>query len=260
MRIRGVLMVCVLALAACGGSGPKTSLTVYAAASLTKAFSAIEQSFEAANPEIDVQLSFAASNQLRTQIAEGAPADVFASASGVDMQTLVEAGSIDATQVVPFARNRLVVVYPQANPGKLGALADLARPGVKLIVADAQVPAGAYTFAMLDRLSADQAFGSDFRRQVEANIVSRELNVKQVVAKIRLGEAEAGIIYVSDVTADLAPLVGQIAIADQFNQIVTYPIAPLKASAHPASAAQFVAYVLSAAGQAELTRYGFLGR
>ncbi len=260
MAIRGVLVVVVLALAACGGSGPKIPLTVYAASSLTETFSILEQSFEAAHPEIDVQLSFAASSQLRTQIEQGAPAAVFASASSKDMQGLVDAGYVDGAAVLPFARNRLIVIYPQTNPGNLAALADLARPGVKLIVADANVPVGAYTFTLLDALSADSALGSDFRRQVEANIVSRELNVKQVVAKIRLGEGDAGVVYISDVTADLAPLVGRIAIPDQFNQIVTYPIAPIKASPYAASADQFIAYVLSAAGQAELVRHGFLGR
>lgn len=258
MRMRIVLLGLISVLVACDGPAPKKTLTVYAAASLTEAFTALEQPFEQAQPDIDVQFSFAGSNQLRTQLEQGAPADVFASASAGDMQLLVERNWVDPARVQPFARNRLVVIYPNDNPGRLTSLLDLARPGVSLIVADRQVPVGKYTAAMFSALRADPTYGIDFAQGVEQNIVSRELNVKQVVAKVRLGEADAGVVYVSDLTPELAIQVGQIAIPDQFNQVAIYPIAPLKDSAHAARADQFIAYVLSDSGQTTLQQFGFV--
>ena len=258
---RRILFVALVGwLAACGGAAQKRSLNVFAAASLTESFNAMEAPFERAHPEIDVQFNFAGSNQLRTQIEQGAPAGVFASASAKDMQGLVAGQQVDAAQVQPFARNRLIVIFPKDNLGKVQSLADLARPGLKLIVADANVPVGGYTFAMLDALSANPIYGADFRVRVERNIVSRELNVKQVAAKIRLGEGDVGVVYASDVTADLAPLVGTLAVPNEFNQIAVYPIAPTRNAANAADAALFVDYVLSSDGQAALMKAGFIGK
>ncbi len=231
---------------------PQT-LTVFAASSLTDAFGEIGKAFEAANPGVTVTLNFAASGALRTQIEEGAPADVFASASGKEMDTLVT-GSL-VTKDVPqiFLTNKLVVIMPANNPAALEKLEDLAKPGIKLVLAAETVPVGNYARQALDKMNG--SFGADFKDKVLANVVSNEDNVKQAVAKVQLGEADAGIVYVSDVLA--APELKSIEIPADLNVIAKYPIAPLTKSANADLAAKFVEYVLSAEGQALLQKWGF---
>ncbi|MEO8083889.1 MAG: molybdate ABC transporter substrate-binding protein [Ardenticatenales bacterium] len=231
-------------------------LTVLAAASLAEPFAEIGRAFEAANPGVRVAISFAGSQQLATQIGEGAPADVFASANERQMDRVVAAGEADGAAVQTFARNRLVVVTPSDNPGGVAALADLARPGLKLVVAAAGVPVGDYTRAFLVRASALPEFTAAYSPTVLANVVSYEDDVKSVLAKVRLGEADAGIVYTSD--AGTGVDVRRIDIPDDLNVIAAYPIAPLAHAKDAALAERFVAAVLGAPAQAALERYGFI--
>ena len=231
---------------------PQT-LTVFAASSLTDAFGEISKAFEAANPGVTVTLNFAGSGALRTQIEEGAPADVFASASGKEMDTLVTGSFV--TKDVPqiFLTNKLVVILPANNPAALKKLEDLAKPGIKLVLAAETVPVGNYARQALDKMNG--SFGADFKDKVLANVVSNEDNVKQVVAKVQLGEADAGIVYISDSIA--APELKSIEIPADLNIIAKYPIAPLTKSENADLAAKFIEYVLSAEGQAVLAKWGF---
>ncbi|MBV9788714.1 MAG: molybdate ABC transporter substrate-binding protein [Chloroflexi bacterium] len=235
-----------------------TSLTVFAAASLTEAFGEIGQQFEQQHG-IKVTFNFAGSQQLSQQLAQGAEADVFASANRQEMQNAITSGSVISGTEQIFVRNRLVVIVPKDNPGQISQLQDLARSGLKLVFAAEQVPVGGYTQQALTKMSADPAFGSDFGTKVIANVVSQEQNVKSVVTKVSLGEADAGVVYTSDVTPAVSDTIATVAIPDTFNQIAAYPIAPT--SDPPAGqelAQQFVDFVLSAEGQSILGRYNFI--
>lgn len=231
------------------------TLTVFAAASLTDAFGEIGKAFESANPGVTVTFNFAGSQTLQTQIQQGAAADVFASASGTNMDALVAGGLVDKSSPQIFLTNRLVVILPPDNPANLQALQDLAKPGLKIVLGDVSVPAGKYARQILNNMSKDPSFGTDFATRVLASVVSNETDVKQVVAKVQLGEADAGIVYVSDATA--APTLKTIEIPSNLNVVAKYPIAKLIKSANPDLAAAFASYVLSADGQAILKKWGF---
>lgn len=233
------------------------TLTVFAAASLTDAFTEIGEAFEAANPTVDVIFSFGSSSQLAAQLAEGAPADVFASASASQMKIAQESGRIAGTPIT-FVKNRLVLITPSDNPANIGGLADLAIEGVALVVAAPAVPVREYTETLLTKLAADPGYGESYREAVIANIVSEEDNVRQVSAKVALGEADAGIVYLSDVTPDIVSDVLTFPIPDAFNTIATYPIAVTDDSGVPEIAAAFVDYVLSDEGQAILEAWNFV--
>lgn len=231
---------------------PRT-LTVFAAASLTDAFTEIGKNFEAEHPGVTMTFNFAGSPALRTQIEQGAPADVFASANTKEMDTLVTGTLVaDGTQLI-FLTNKLVVILPANNPAALEKLADLANPGIKLVLAAEEVPVGKYARQALDSMNG--SFGTDFKAKVLANVVSNEDNVKQVVAKVQLGEADAGFVYTSDAVA--APDLKTIEIPAELNVIAKYPIAPLVKSAKADLAKAFIDYVLSADGQAVLQKWGF---
>lgn len=231
------------------------TLLVFAAASLTDAFEEIATAFEAENPGVDVLFNFAGSSALATQLVEGAPADVFASANTRQMRVAIEAGRI-AEQPLVFARNWLVLIAPADNPANIASLRDLANPGVKLVVAAPEVPVRVYTDVMLARLASVPTYGSVYRTAVLANVVSEEDNVRQVFLKVALGEADAGIVYQSDVTPDAAVLT--IPIPRVVNSLATYPIAITDDSQNPELARAFVDFVRSDDGQSILTRWGFL--
>ena len=233
-------------------------LTVFAAASLTESFGELAKQFEAAHPGVKVAINFAGSQQLRAQLEQGAQADVFASANTKEMNAAIQSSLVVSGTQKTFARNRLVAIFPKDNPGKIATLADLARPGLKLVVADKAVPVGQYTLDMLTKMSKDSAYGADFAAKVEKNVVSRENDVKAVLAKVRLGEADAGVVYSTDVTPAAAQDVTALTIPDQFNQLASYPIAALAKASQPDLAQQFVDLVQSDAGQQLLSRYGFI--
>jgi molybdate transport system substrate-binding protein len=157
-----------------------------------------------------------------------------------------------------FARNLLVVVVPAKNPAGIHTLQDLAQPNIKLILTNKDVPVGNYARQALEKMSQDAAFGADFSKRVLANLVSEEANVKQVASKVQLGEADAGIVYSTDVSPALRSVVRVIQIPPPLNVIAHYPIVAVKGTRHEAGARAFIAYVLSPAGQAILARHGFL--
>ena len=236
---------------------PQT-LTVFAAASLTESFTELGKQFEAAHPGVKAVFNFAGSQQLRAQLEQGAQADVFASANTKEMNAAIQDSLVISGTQKTLARNRLVAIFPKDNPGKIETLADLATPGLKLVVADKAVPVGQYTLDMLDKMGQDPTYGAGFADKVQANVVSRENDVKAVVSKVRLGEADAGVVYSTDVTPAAAQDVTPLAIPDQFNQLATYPIAALAKAPQPELAQQFVDLVLSDAGQELLAGYGFI--
>ncbi len=231
------------------------TLTVFAAASLTNAFEEIGKGFEKTSPGVIVRFSFAGSQILRMQIEQGAAVDVFASADHKNMDLLITDKLLYSNSYQDFVSNKLVVILPPGNPVGVKTLADLADPKLKLILADSSVPAGKYARQVLANLSADPTFGSDFSERVLSNVVSNETDVKQVVTKVKLGEADAGIAYISDAIA--SPDLVTILIPDQFNVIAQYPIAVLNNTHELELSKAFIAYVLSPAGQAVLSQWGF---
>ncbi len=260
MKARFVLVVMLLGLVV--GTTPAVArehseLTVFAAASLTDAFTEIGAAFTAAHPDVDVVFNFGGSSTLAAQLSEGAPADVFASANNKQMQVVVDAERV-TSEPQTFARNQLVLIVPADNPAGIESLDDLANPGIKLVVAAPEVPVRVYTDAMLDALAADPAYGADFRDAVVANFVSEEDNVRQVAAKVALGEADAGVVYSSDVTPDIAEDVITLPIADAYNTLATYPIAPIADSANLEQAQVFVDFVLGDEGQDILVKWGLI--
>jgi molybdate transport system substrate-binding protein len=234
------------------------TLTVLAAASLTESFTEIGQIFEAQNEGVTVAFSFAGSQALAEQLGQGAEADVFASASNKYMTAAIDAGRVNADDSQTFANNKLVVIFPADNPGDVTSLQDLAKSGLMIILADETVPVGKYSLEFLDKASADATYGSDYKDSVLANVVSFEDNVKAVVTKISLGEADAGIVYVTDITSDVTESIGTLDIPDELNSIATYPIAPIADSKNADLADAFVTLVLSDEGQAVLAKYGFV--
>jgi molybdate transport system substrate-binding protein len=273
-----VLSLFSLLLAACGDTTPPTippptaaattpatisggtvsgEVIVFAASSLTDPFNRIKADLEKANPGLKVTYNFGGSNTLQAQLEQGAKADVFASANQTEMNNALK-GELVAGKGVVFAQNRLVVILPANNPGKIRKLQDLAKPGLKIVTTQKDVPVGGYTLQALDKMSQDPAFSPDFAAKVRANFVSQESNVKQVVAKVQLGEADAGVCYLTDISALLRPDLTTLEIPDRFNTLADYPIAPLKAAPNPAAARLFIAYLLGPQGQATLKSYNFI--
>ncbi len=232
-------------------------ITVFAASSLTAAFTEIGDVFHEANPDAGATFNFAGSQDLRTQLEQGASADVFAAADTKQMDMAVASGVV-ADESTIFAHNRLVVIVPKANEAGIATLQDLANPGIKLVLASADVPVGNYSRQFLDKASADPAFGADYKDRVLANLVSEEANVKQVSAKVQLDEADAGIVYSSDVTPELAEDVTIIEIPDAFNVIASYPIALTAEPPNSTTAQGFIDFVLGDEGQAILRTNGFI--
>ncbi len=233
-------------------------LNVLAAASLIDSFNEIGAIFEERNPGVKVSFSYAGSQQLAQQLAQGVEADVFASASPKYMDSAIASKRVNKEEARIFVKNRLVVVFPKDNPAKLTRLADLAKAGLKLDIADKSVPVGQYTLDFLDKASADPTFAPNFKEAVLKNVVSYEENVKSVVTKVSLGEVDAGIVYVTDITPNVALKLGKLDIPDALNTIATYPIAPISSSTKADLARAFVALVLSPDGQAVMSKYGFI--
>jgi molybdate transport system substrate-binding protein len=258
-RILVLAAAAALALAACGDSNDDTGggdgspaesaeLTVSAAASLTEAFGDIGAAFEDANPGSTVTFNFGPSDGLSTQINEGAPVDVFASASPKWMDAVQDDGP-GVEGRTEFAKNELAIIVPTGNPARIEGIEDLAEDGVKLVLAAEGVPVGDYAREALDNAGvADAAL---------ANVVSNEEDVKAVVTKVVSGDADAGIVYVTDVTADVQDQVEMIQIPDDVNVIATYPIAVVTGSQEADLAQRFVDYVLGE-GQQTLADHGFL--
>ena len=229
---------------ASASSSPSVSgdITVLAAASLTESFTTLGSQFEAAHPGVTVTFGFAGSSALVTQITSGAPADVFASASGKNMDQVVAAGAAADPRV--FAKNAMEIAVPPTNPGQVTGLDSLADADVKTALCQAQVPCGA---------AAEKVFAN---AGLTVTPVTLEPDVKSVLSKVQLGEVDAGVVYVTDVLAAGDKVTG-VEIPADVNASTSYPIATLTKSANAATAAAFVDYVLSPAGAAVLAAAGF---
>ncbi len=282
LRILGFLVMLLTAALACGASskeslpvaasapapsttasqvpgGPQFTgeLTVFAATSLTVAFNEVKTAFHAKNPRVSVTYNFAGTPTLRTQLEQGAKADVFASANVQQMDLAVKGGVIQGDAVL-FAANKLVVVTPAfstlvTTPG------DLARPGVKLVLALKDVPVGGYARDAIAKMDASGEYGQGFASRTLANLVSEEPNVRQALSKVVLGEADAAIVYGTDVARDISAKVRQVAIPDPFNVLALYPIAVVKGAPNAPAAEQFIAFLRSPEGQAIMAGQGFGG-
>ena len=242
------------AAARSGRSAPSV-LTVFAAASLTDAFEELGTLYRHGHPGTEVRFNFAGSQQLAAQLEHGASADVFASADQRWM-TRVQRLELAAGEPVIFAHNRLAVILPAENPAGIERLEELARPGLKLVLAADAVPAGRYSREVLRNLSRLPGFGWDYERRVLANVVSEEESVKGVVAKVQLGEADAGMVYRSDVTPGITAKFRVLGIPAAANIVASYPIVILAASGAPGAARAFVELVRGAKGRATLARHG----
>ena len=258
MRAAAVLAAVGLVVVGCGGSSsggtveagggppPPSAITgtvnVFAAASLTEAFTTLGTRFEAAHPGVKVVFDFGPSSGLAEQINQGAPADVFASASTTNMDQVVSAGG--ASNPTPFAENVMEVATPPSNPGHVASVSDLANSSVKVALCQAQVPCGA---------TAQKVFTN---AKITVKPVTEEVDVKSVLSKVELGEVDAGVVYVTDVRAAGSKVNG-VVIPANVNASTTYPIAALTKSHNAAAAQAFVAYVVSPTGTSVLTAAGF---
>lgn len=229
---------------------------MFAASSLTDAFNDMAAGFQRANPNARVTFSFGASSQLATQLGQGARADAFASADQTQMDNAKKADAVAGPDTV-FARNRLIIITPKDNPKKIAAVKDLGNDGVKFVTAQTTVPIGQYTLQMLDKASADALIGSDLKSKVEGNTVSREDNVRQVVSKVQLGEADAAVVYSTDATPQVRDQLHIIQVPDAFQVLAAYPIAVARGG-NSAGGEAWVNYVRGQQGQATLAKWGFL--
>ncbi len=253
MRLGMLGVAALVVVAACGGAANpasssttdpvKGTLSVFAAASLTASFNSEKTAFRKLHPNADVMNNFAGSPTLVTQIEQGAPADLFASADQPNMQKIVD-GRLNSGTPQIFTKNKLQIVVAAGNPKKIAGLADLAKPGIVLVLAGPSVPAGNYGKQALRKAG------------VKATPKSLETDVKSVVSKVSLGEADAGIVYVTDVKAGGATVQGVDIPADQ-NVVASYPVVALKNAKNPVAARAFIAFVLSQQGQKILTGAGF---
>ncbi len=242
MRALVVVGVVTLLLAGCAGGRSDGSLTVLAAASLTDAFTAVGQAYEDTTPGSEVRFAFAGSQQLATQVIDGAPADVFAPADWVQMDRVVDAG-LAIEPPVAFVHNELVIAVAPGNPQGITEVADLARPGVAVVLAADEVPAGRYTARLLEQ------------HGVEVAPVSREPSVRAVLSRVALGEADAAIVYTSDVVAADGD-VQRVDIPSADNVAASYPIVVLRDAENPVGAAAFVDFVQSRRARALFSLHG----
>ncbi|HXR27273.1 MAG TPA: molybdate ABC transporter substrate-binding protein [Candidatus Baltobacteraceae bacterium] len=281
-RVSGVVLTVAAVLAACSGAATATptpipatptptvppasaspattpasgSLTIYAASSLTAAFTEMKTAYQNVAPGITMTLSFGASSTLEAQIEQGAPADVFASADTSNPQKLVDKG-LAAGSITTFAGNLLTVIVPLANPAGVQTPADLAKAGLKFVAAGDTVPITKYADMLLANLAQQPGYPAGYVAAVTANIVSKEDNVAAVVSKIELGEGDAAIVYVTD--ADTAGAkVMTISVPAAANVPATYGAVAIKASPNAAAAAALITWLAGPGGQAILAKYGFL--
>jgi molybdate transport system substrate-binding protein len=247
--LRYVAFAVALLVSACGGSAasaqsPPVTISVFAAASLTDSFKALGDGFHQQRSDVTLQFIFAGTPTLVIQIEEGAHADVFASADTTNMDRLRGDGFTLGTPQV-FAHNKLEIAVSPGNPKHITSLTDLAQPGIVYISAGPTVPAGKYAARALQKAG------------VSVTPRSLETDVRSVVSKIELGEADAGIVYTTDIKAAAGKVDG-VAIPDSYNVVATYPLVAVKDSKHVDAANAFIAYVLSATGQSKLESFGFL--
>ena len=229
---------------AAAGQKPSGEVTVFAASSLTESFTAVAKQFEKKHPHVTVKFDFDSSANLAAQIQQGAPADVFASADEANLQKAVDSGDV-TTKPVVFAKNRLEIAVEKGNPKKIKGLADLDKSGLVVVLCADAVPCGKY---------AAEAFAN---ARVTVSPASKEENAKATLSKVSLGEADASVVYVTDVQAAKGGVSG-VKIPDRQNVIATYPIAVTKDSRSSAAAKTWVQFIESKTAQTTLRRFGFL--
>ena len=260
LTLLAALLVSVLAgLTGCGASSTsgkqkEGTLTILAASSLTDAFGELAKTFERQNPGSEVRTSFGASSEMLAQIQQGAPADVFASADQENMDTAVESGLVTGKPEI-FVKNREVVMVPKVNPANIKGLRDLAKPDIKLVLAEEEVPAAEYAREILDKANAE--YGDGFEKDVFSNVVSREVDVRASVNRVAVGDADATFGYASDYTPEIRDRVKVVQIPPDLNIVATYPIATLKDAKSPTLAKKWVDLVTSEEGQRVLKQWGF---
>ena len=270
IRSRFVALACVflmlLGVVSCGGGAGSVSgsggggkkqggtLTILAASSLIDAFGELGKTFEKQNEGVAVKQSFESSSTLLTQIQQGAPADVFASAATEEMDTAVDDGLVAGKPQV-FVKNREIIMVPNDNPADITEFEDVANPGVKLALAQKDVPAADYALQILDKANAQ--YGPDFKKDVLANVVSREADVRASVNRVVVGDADATFGYASDYTVDIRDRVKVVPIPPDLNIIATYPIAALNDAKDPGLAKKWVELVTSKEGQRVLKKWNF---
>jgi len=237
-----------------GGEGGGGTLTVLAGSSLTDAFGELAKTFEEQNPGVEVRQSFESSSTLLAQIQQGAPADVFASASEEEMDTATKDG-LGYGEPEVFVKNREVVMVPKDNPAGIEGFRDVAKPGVKLVLAERGVPAADYALEILGK--ADEEYGAGFEKDVLSNVVSREADVRASVNRVVVGDADATFGYASDFTPDIRDRVDIVPIPPDLNIIATYPVAALKDAKDPELARKWVNLVTGEEGQRVLDKWGF---
>ncbi len=257
------LLCLVGTLSACENSSPngpsaQGKLTVFAASALTDAFKEIGQKFQEAHAGVTVSFTFGDSQTLAQQINQGTAADVFAPDNEAQMNVVIESGKVDASNRNILARTLLVVIFPKNNPAQITRLQDLTKPGLKIVLAAASLPAGQGAVDFLGKASADPTFGSGYKPSVLNNVVAYEQDVKTIINKVSQGQADAGIVYKTDAVANSSQL-GQLSIPANLQTVATYLIAPVVGSKNANTAQQFVEYVLTAADPHEaLIKYGFI--
>ena len=270
IRSRFVALACVflmlLGVVSCGGGAGSVSgsggggkkqggtLTILAASSLIDAFGELGKTFENQNEGVTVKQSFESSSTLLTQIQQGAPADVFASAATEEMDTAVDDGLVAGKPQV-FVKNREIIMVPKDNPADITEFEDVANPGVKLALAQKDVPAADYALQILDKANAQ--YGPVFKKDVLANVVSREADVRASVNRVVVGDADATFGYASDYTVDIRDRVKVVPIPPDLNIIATYPIAALDDAKDPGLAKKWVELVTSKEGQRVLKKWNF---
>ena len=249
-----VLLIAIISVAACNPLSSRKEVVVFAASSLTDSFSEIELAFELLHPEIDLLLNFASSTALLTQIQDSRQAHVFASADLAHMQALLDADLIAKADADIFAQNEILVVLPLENTNAIKGVGDLVNPGLRIVLALPEVPAGAYALQALTAL--EQEIGPGFQQAVIDNVVSREDNVRQVLLKVELGEADVGFVYRTD--AQSSKDVQTLALPESSRPKILYSIGLLNNASNNNEAQSFMAFVLSEEGQAILQSWGFL--
>lgn len=232
-------------------------LTVFAAASLTGVMADIAKDYQLLHPGVKIVYNFDGSQALRTQIEQGASADVFLSANTKHLNALRDKGLMENATIGLFVKNKLAVVTPASNPANIQTLQDLAKPGVRLVIGTREVPVGDYARQILTKMANDTAYGPSYQQTVLGNVISEETAVTAVVAKVQIGEADAGIVYESDITPENRDKFTIIAIPDKFNVIAEYPAGIMKDSRDKDEASRFIDYLKSDPGRATLAKFGF---
>lgn len=258
--IVAVLVIVVIIVAAVSLSTPssagKTRVTVFAAASLTAVFTEMASDYEKNHTNVNLNFDFDGSANLKTQLLNGASADVFASADYKNLNAVATVHLMDNSTIQTFAKNRLVVILPAGNPAGITSLTDLTKSGIKIVIGDTTVPIGNYTRTFLKSITNSTSDFADFQTKFMSNVVSQESVVTNIVTKVSLGEADAGIVYTTDAHTAGSKVV-QVPIPESYNVIAVYPIGMLASATHPTEATGFINYVMSADGQSVMSKYGF---